>query len=70
MVHRTLLRELGLSDDRPPKDLQGLAEHASEREREAAKIEYLADDICLALLLERLLFERGWEERWRGRSRA
>jgi ribonuclease R len=64
VVHRTLLRELGLSDERAPKDLLGLAEHASEREREAAKIEYLADDICLAFLLERLLFERGWEERW------
>ena len=43
-----------------------LAEHASEREREAAQIEYLADDICLAWLLERRLFERGWEERWDG----
>jgi ribonuclease R len=64
VVHRTLLRELGLSDERPPKSLERLAEHASEREREAAKIEYLADDICLAFLLERLLFERGWEERW------
>jgi ribonuclease R len=66
VVHRALLRELGLSDDRAPKDLQSLAEHASEREREAAKIEYLADDICLAFLLEWLLFERGWEERWPG----
>jgi ribonuclease R len=64
VVHRTLLRELGVSDDPLPKNLEGLAEHASEREREAAKLEYLADDICLAFLLERVLFERGWEERW------
>jgi ribonuclease R len=40
--------------------------HASEREREAAKVEYLADEICLAWLLDRLLFERGWEEVWEG----
>ncbi len=38
-----------------------MAEHTSAREREAAEIEYLADDICLAWLLERELFERGWE---------
>ena len=32
--------------------LGDLAEHASAREREAAEIEYAADDICLAWLLE------------------
>ncbi len=53
VVHRALLRELGLADDPPPEDLPSLAEHISEREREAAKIEYLADEICLAWLLER-----------------
>ncbi|HEY8723721.1 MAG TPA: RNB domain-containing ribonuclease [Gaiellaceae bacterium] len=66
VVHRALLRELGMSDDPPPSDLEYLAEHSSEREREAGKIEYLADDICLAWLLERLLYERGWEEKWEG----
>jgi ribonuclease R len=66
VVHRALLRELGLSDDPEPEDLPQLAEHASEREREAAKLEYLADDICLAWLLERKLFELGWEEAWTG----
>ena len=66
VVHRALLRELGLSDDPEPDDLPYLAEHSSEREREAAKLEYLADDICLAWLLERRLFERGWDERWPG----
>ena len=65
-MHRALLRELGLSDDRVPDDLASLAEHASEREREAAKLEYLADDICLAWLLDDVLFERGWEEEWEG----
>ena len=44
VVHRALLRELGLGDDPLPEDLQHLAEHTSEREREAAQLEYLADD--------------------------
>ena len=66
VVHRALLRELGLSDDPAPSGLEYLAEHTSEREREAGKIEYLADDICLAWLLERLLYERGWDEKWEG----
>jgi ribonuclease R len=66
VVHRALLRELGVSDDPPPGDLYELAEHASSREREAAQIEYLADEICLAWLLERRLFDLGWEERFAG----
>jgi ribonuclease R len=66
VVHRALLHELGLSDERVPKNLESLAEHTSEREREAGKLEYLADDICLAWLLDRRLFERGWEEPWEG----
>jgi ribonuclease R len=66
VVHRALLRELGLSDDPEPEDLAFLAARTSEREREAAKIEYLADEICLAWLLDRLLFERGWDEIWDG----
>ena len=66
VVHRVLLRELGLSDDPAPADLVELAEQASAREREAARIEYLADEICLAWLLDRRLFDRGWEEPWSG----
>jgi ribonuclease R len=66
IVHRALLRELGLSDEPLPGELEALAEHTSEREREAANVEYLADDICLAWLLERRLFERGWDEPWEG----
>jgi ribonuclease R len=66
VVHRALLRELGLSDDPVPEDLGGLAEHVSARERAAAELEYLADDICLAWLLEDTLFERGWDEPWEG----
>jgi ribonuclease R len=66
VVHRALLDELGLAGDPLPADLQALAEHTSEREREAARVEYLADEICLAWLLERQLYERGWDERWPG----
>jgi ribonuclease R len=66
VCHRALLRELGVSDEPPAEYLGALAEHTSAREREAAEIEYLADEICLAWLLERELFERGWDERWPG----
>jgi len=66
VVHRSLLRELGLSADPVPEDLHSLAEHASERERDAAKVEYLADEICAAWLLERRLYEDGWETSFEG----
>jgi ribonuclease R len=66
VVHRALLRELGLSDDPLPDDLAGLAEHVSGRERAAAQTEYMADDICLAWLLEDRQLERGWDEPWEG----
>jgi ribonuclease R len=66
VVHRALLRELGASDDPPPPDLDALAQHTSAREREAAQVEYLADELCLAWLLDAELFERGWEEPWEG----
>jgi ribonuclease R len=66
VCHRALLREIGAADDPLPEHLGELAEHCSDREREIAEIEYAADDICLAWLLERELFERGWDERWVG----
>ena len=61
VCHRALLRELGLDDAPLPEDLPGLAEWTSVREREAAQIEYRADSLCLAWLLERRLFEEGWD---------
>ena len=66
VVHRSLLRELGLTDDLLPADLHSLAEHASEREREAAQLEYLADEICAAWLLERRLYDAGWDASFEG----
>jgi ribonuclease R len=61
IVHRALLEEVGQGDDPVPEDLDQAAEHTSLQEREAAQIEYRADDICLAWLLDEVLFERGWE---------
>ena len=61
ICHRALTRELGLSDDPLPPDLPELAEWCSVREREAAQVEYAADAICLAWLLERRLFDLGWD---------
>jgi ribonuclease R len=61
VVHRALLRELGLGDDPVPEGLEELAEWTSLREREGAKVEYRADELCLAWLLEKKLFETGWE---------
>jgi ribonuclease R len=66
VVHRALLRELDLSVEPVPPDLDELAEHTSERERAAADVEYRADDICLAWLLDAELYERGWDESFEG----
>ena len=66
VVHRTLLRELGAADEPLPAELDELAEHTSERERRIAAVEHRADDICLAWLLERELFDRGWETVFEG----
>ncbi len=61
VCHRALLRELGLADDPPPADLETAAEWCSLRERQAAKVEHAADDVCLAWLLDRRLLELGWD---------
>ena len=66
VCHRALLRELGVLDVELPEDLPELAEWTSVREREAAQIEYRADEICLAWLLERRLFHEGWDAAWEG----
>jgi ribonuclease R len=66
VVHRALLRELGVSDEPPAEDLDEQAQHASERERHASRLEYRADELCLAWLLERRLFELGWEATFEG----
>ncbi|HSE80895.1 MAG TPA: RNB domain-containing ribonuclease [Gaiellaceae bacterium] len=66
VVHRALLWELGVLDSEPPGDLAELGDWTSERERAAAEIEYRADELCLAWLLERRLFEEGWDATFEG----
>jgi len=66
VVHRTLLRELGLDDEPQPDDLDELADHTSEKERLLANVEHRADDICLAWLLDAVLYDRGWETTFEG----
>ena len=66
VVHRALLRELGVADDPLPEDLPELAADTSARERAAAAAEYAADAICLAWLLDKTLFDRGWEAPFAG----
>ena len=66
VVHRALLRELGQGDDTLPEDLEATAQHISDTERAATQIEYRADEIAAAWYLERVLFDRGWEEPFEG----
>jgi len=66
VCHRALLRELGASDDPAPDELDALAEHTSTRERAAARTEHLADDLCLAWLLDAQLLELGWDTVFEG----
>ncbi|HYZ18819.1 MAG TPA: RNB domain-containing ribonuclease [Gaiellaceae bacterium] len=66
VCHRALLRELGQGDDPLPEDPAGLAAHTSLQEREAAQVEWRADEICLAWLLEAELYDRGWEDPFDG----
>ncbi len=67
IAHRALLSAIG-EPERPPKALEArqAAIHCSEREREAAVAERDADDVCAAFLLERELFESGWDSEFEG----
>ncbi len=66
VCHRALLQALGLDETLTPDELPALAESTSAREREASEIEHRADALCLAWLLERRLFETGWDEPFSG----
>ena len=60
LAHRALLAALGEGEEAPrAAEAREVAWHSSERERESAKIERGADDVCAAYLLERELGERG-----------
>jgi ribonuclease R len=71
LVHRGLLATIGEHEQPPAPELaREAAVHCSEREREAAVIERDADDICAAFLLQRELFESGWEAEFEGEVRG
>jgi ribonuclease R len=60
VVHRALLAALGEGEEAPRlKEAREVAADCSARERESAKIERGADDVCAAFLLEHELAERG-----------
>ena len=62
VAHRALLASLGI-DDAPPRaeELDEAGLESSAAERHAMEIERSAADVCLAFLLERRLFESGFE---------
>ncbi len=67
VVHRALLKELHLEEHSCSRlELAATAESSSEAERRAAMVEHAGDDIVLAFLLDRLLFDEGWDRRFEG----
>ena len=67
VVHRALLSAIGGGEQAPPaRGLADVATHCSERERDSAKVERRADDVCASFLLQRELFERGPDARFEG----
>ena len=72
VVHRALLRRIGLDATPPPAsaDVAEAAAHASDAERAAEALERRADAICVAFLLERELYEQGSTRRFGARSSA
>jgi len=67
VVHRALLAHLGEGEQAPKlAEARDAAADSSARERESARIEREADDICAAFLLERELGERGLDTVFEG----
>jgi ribonuclease R len=67
VVHRALLAALGEGEEAPRlAEAREAAADCSARERESAKIERAADDVCAAYLLERELGERGLDAEFEG----
>ena len=67
LVHRALLAALGEGEEAPRAvEAREVAWHASECERESARVERDADDICAAYLLQRELAERGEDAAFEG----
>ena len=67
ICHRALLAALGAGEVAPrASDLGYAGDWCSERERDAMKLERSGDDIARCFLLERELFERGWNTEFDG----
>ncbi len=67
LVHRALLAALGEGEEAPTLgEAREVAAHSSAQERDSAKIERDADDVCAAYLLERELGERGLDAEFDG----
>jgi ribonuclease R len=67
VVHRGLLSAIGEGEDTPdPSQVREAGWQCSEREREVVRIERDADAVCASFLLERELFEAGWEREFEG----
>jgi ribonuclease R len=67
VVHRALLAALGEGEEAPSlRSCRDAAADSSARERESARIEREADDVCAAHLLERELGERGLDAEFEG----
>jgi ribonuclease R len=67
LVHRALLATLGEGEEAPrASEAREVAWHCSESERESARIERDADDVCASYLLRRELDQRGEELEFEG----
>jgi ribonuclease R len=67
LVHRALLAALGEGEEAPTLgEAREVSAYSSAQERESAKIERDADDICAAYLLETELGERGLDTEFQG----
>ena len=67
VVHRALLSAVAAGEE-PPRgaDMEEVGTWSSAREREAMQIERIADRVARAFLLERQLFEGGWDQEFDG----
>jgi ribonuclease R len=67
VAHRALLSAVGGGEDAPRANtLEEAGEWTSARERDAMKIERDADAVARCFLLERELFEGGFDREWEG----